>query len=182
MSENNNYQEPKVHEALVPKHDAKILALVVVLVLLALYVAITINENKGGSVFNPVAISEPIQTEATASADGSIRTDLGSAIPQPLSGFMSSTTPQEVSESYTLTYPEGEQSTVTYNEDIAPQVIYAHYLSQLKNVSWILLNTTESDTISSIYGRKNNVDLNILITPGEENEGGSHVTVSMFTI
>lgn len=68
-------------------------------------------------------------------------------------------------ESYSATYPNStaKQATISFESKNTPKQNYDFYLKFAKDNKWELISSSDQETMKSIYLRKDNKDLNIII-------------------
>lgn len=171
----NNNQSPQNEESEemtippVKNFDPKLFAAVVVLILVIVGIVITMlgKTQNTEPIVDTVSPATP-EVVVPAIETGPEKVSAGEALPE---GFPKDTLGEPTSEldqSYTIKYPEGEQSTVVFTTNQELKKEYDLYLAQLKKEAWIIVSTKETAKISSIYAMKDNREINITLMKLDE--------------
>jgi len=188
MPDSNNNQEPVVNEAFALKVDVKVLVAVVALVFLAVYFVMTFSQRIGdeGMSLSPVEmVPEDVPSEEVPL--DSARTDFGTDVPPGIPETIPVAKGESVTQSYTLQYETGQQSTSVFNSPLTVKENYAKYTEILEKEGWVITNKSESEMVSSLYGLKlysleKNSEINVTINASSTKaaSSSSQVSVSIF--
>ncbi len=112
---------------------------------------------KQAPVVTPVS---PITPEPT-------KTDFGEKLPTDFPTNIPIEQGANVNQSYSLDYIGQKQLSIVFSSTKTIKQNYTLYADFLNKDGWTVSNKYESDTVSSLYGQKENNDINITITKGQ---------------
>ncbi|OHA81851.1 MAG: hypothetical protein A2675_01745 [Candidatus Yonathbacteria bacterium RIFCSPHIGHO2_01_FULL_51_10] len=108
------------------------------------------------------------------------RTDFGASPPPDFPTNIPLEEGAGVTQSYSLSYTAQKQLTLVILSGKTIKQNYALYADFLANDGWSISNTYESATVASLYGRKENNEINITISADSGgNAARSQVSISV---
>lgn len=107
------------------------------------------------------------------------RVDFGTNVPEDFPTDIPIETGSNVEQSYGLSYVGQKQLTIVFLSTKTVAENYTLYTDFLKEPDWIVSNKYESPTLSSLYGTKENNDINITISEDTETGSKSQVSISV---
>lgn len=139
-------------------HKREIVVGLCTLVILTLVVLAYINKN--------VFVKKNTQETATTTPGNPepTRADFGTKLPTDFPANIPTEQNTSPSQSYILDYQSQKQLTVIKPTTKTIKENYALYADFLKKDGWSIVNKYESATVSSLYGRKGDTDINVTIT------------------
>lgn len=106
-------------------------------------------------------IKNVVTPEVVRISEGNLQKEMPQGFPEsiPLNGKT------KVIESYSATYPNltAKQSTISFESKNTQKQSYDFYLKWAKDNKWEIINQTNEETAKSLYLKKDNKDLNIVI-------------------
>ena len=157
----------------------KELTLVVVLIAIAfiyIYIYFNLSSLDQSPVINP---PQEVTTSVETTTEPK-KTEFGTTVPEDFPTNIPLPEGVAMTQSYSLEYPDQKQLTAVFVSQATVKQNYDLYKNFLEKENWILTNTHESESISSLYGTKDNSDMNITITASEtEPTTSSNVSISV---
>lgn len=190
---NNLKRDPEDFTSVTGSVDVKVLIGCFVLLAVIVFVGVLVNSKMHFTSQVPTTVN----TETAESNDTNV--DINAIAPSPLDlapgkTELDDTVPPEVTEaipvkvfgkisqSYTQTYVEGEQSTLVFYSSIDPKNQY----DELKKLSlaegWNIINDNTSTQVSGLYAMRKNSELNITVVTLNESESAENSAQSRVSI
>jgi len=85
----------------------------------------------------------------------------------------------KITQGYSLDYPGQKQLTMVFSSTKTMKENYTLYADFLRQDGWTVSNKYESATVSSLYGKKENNEINITINTGASAPAQSQVIISV---
>ncbi len=121
-------------------------------------------------------IPEPkTSTALVASSPEPQRTDFGKEIPSDFPSDIPIEKGIVPDQSYRLDYGDRKQTTLVFSSEKTVKENYDGYLGMLEKDGWSISNKYEGETVSSIYGTKGTIEINVTLNT---DVSGSQVSVS----
>ncbi len=111
----------------------------------------------------PAPITAPVVV-APVNIPEPVKTDFGEKLPVDFPTNIPIEKGAKVNQSYSLDYTGQEQLTIVFPSVKTIKQNYDLYTAFLKKDGWTVSNKYESENVSSLYGTKENNDINITIT------------------
>ncbi len=92
------------------------------------------------------------------------KTDFGTKVPTDFPADIPVENGVKVEQSYSLNYVGQKQLTIVLLSTKTVKENYSLYSDFLKKQNWNVLNAYDNPTVSSLYGTKENVDINVTIS------------------
>ncbi len=107
------------------------------------------------------------------------RTDFGTKAPADFPTNIPVEQGAKITSGYSLEYPNQKQLTIVFSSTKTIKQNYDLYTEFLKRDSWTVSNVLESATISALFGKKWDNDINITISAGANATKGSQISISV---
>lgn len=104
------------------------------------------------------------------------RTDFGQTVPSDFPIDIKIEKGIVPDQNYRLDYGDREQSTMVFSSGKTVKETYDGYLGMLEKDGWNISNKYEGEAVSSIYGTKGTIDINVTLSV---DASGSRVSISI---
>ncbi len=134
------------------------IALAAAVIVLAVWIILSLPAGKNGQKEENIVTPQITQTLEGALPEG-FPTDI------PLNGKTA------ITQSYSATYPNStaKQATISFTSSKSSKDNFAFYKKWASDNEWQIINQTDQDAIKSLYLKKDNSDINLVITPDSIN-------------
>lgn len=100
---------------------------------------------------------------------GPPRTDFGTSAPPDFPANIPVESDAKINQSYSLDYTGQKQLTIVFLSAKTVEENHSLYTDFLKNQNWDISNTYSTSSLSSLYGTKENYDINVTISKDSSN-------------